>query len=227
MRLHRFYTSEPIKDIATFDLSDRDLVHQWRNVFRYNVGSQVILFDGTGIDYTCMIASLRNLGATLSVVHTQKTKKLAKEVALCVSLIKKDNFELVVQKAVELGVQTMVPIMSERSEKKNLNASRLRKIIIEATEQSGRGDLMTVLPVMTLSESFATPLPSTRIVCHPESDQVLEHMDQSVTVYIGPEGGFSPAEIALLSENNVEGVSLSPFVLRAETAAIVAVSKVL
>src|SRR3989344_1006754 len=68
MRLHRFYVKIPIT-LERFDISDRDLIHQWRTVFRYNVGSQVILFDGGGTDHLCMITSLRNLGATVEVIE--------------------------------------------------------------------------------------------------------------------------------------------------------------
>ncbi len=226
MRLHRFYTSQRIVGDKTFDISDRDLVHQWRNVFRYNVGSQVILFDGSGTDYTCMISSLRNLGATLAVVRTQKTRVPEKEVVLCLSLIKKDNFELSVQKAVELGVRAVVPIMSERSEKKNISEARLHKIIVEATEQSGRGDVMRVWPISTLLDSFSLPLPAKKLFCEPGSGEALSPADEPVALYVGPEGGFSPDETKLLREHGVNPVSLGPFVLRAETAAIVAVAKV-
>ena len=117
MRLHRFYLSTPIS-LDTFDITDRDLVHQWRTVFRYNVGSQVILFDGTGVDYLVMITSLRNLGATIEVVQKKNNKRKPKiELTICVGLIKKDNFELVVQKVTELGVSRIIPVLCERKEK--------------------------------------------------------------------------------------------------------------
>ena len=116
MRLHRFYVKTPISE-SRFDVSDRDLIHQWRTVFRYNVGSQVILFDGNGIDYLCIITSLRNLGATVEVVEKmQNISKPKINLWLCVGLIKKDNFELVVEKATELGVTHIVPVLCERSE---------------------------------------------------------------------------------------------------------------
>jgi len=136
MRLHRFYTTTPITS-DKFDVSDRDLVHQWRTVFRYNVGSQVILFDGSGIDFLVIITSIRNLGATVEVVEKKKNKNIPKiNLTLCVGIIKKDNFELVVQKATELGVLQIISVLCERSEKKNINIERLQKIAIEASEQS-------------------------------------------------------------------------------------------
>ncbi len=113
MRLHRFYLKTPISQ-DRFDVSDRDLIHQWRTVFRYNVGSQVILFDGEGIDHLCMITSLRNLGATVEVVEKKKNIVKAKiNLWLCVGLIKKDNFELVVEKATELGAAHIVPVLCD------------------------------------------------------------------------------------------------------------------
>ena len=74
MRLHRFFLKTPILSGNKFDVTDRDLVHQWKSVFRYNVGSQVILFDGSGTDYLCIITSLRNLGATLEVIEKKNNK---------------------------------------------------------------------------------------------------------------------------------------------------------
>src|SRR3972149_5346143 len=91
MRLHRFYVDKPITD-ETFDVNDRDLIAQWRSVFRYNVGSQVVLFDGSGVDYLCMITSLRNLGATVSIIKKTKNDFVPScELWLCVGIIKKDN----------------------------------------------------------------------------------------------------------------------------------------
>ena len=93
MRLHRFYLDQAISG-PTFDISDKELVHQWKNVFRYNVGSQVIIFDGLGFDYLCMISSLRTTGATVGVIQKIKGgEKLKRNVFLCVGIIKKDNFE--------------------------------------------------------------------------------------------------------------------------------------
>ena len=174
MRLHRFYIDKPITS-ETFDISDRDLVHQWRNVFRYNVGSQVIFFDGTGTDFLCMITSLRNLGASLAVVKKTKSRFVPqREVWLCAGIVKKDNFELITQKATELGVTHIVPILCERSEKKNIHKERLEKIVIEASEQSGRGDI----PRIHEANKIETLL----------SDQSLPK--DKIVLYAGESGNF-------------------------------------
>jgi 16S rRNA (uracil1498-N3)-methyltransferase len=225
MRLHRFYISTPITE-DSFDISDKDLVHQWRNVFRYNVGSQVIIFNGSGTDYLCMISSLRSSGATLAVIKERKIDNLLrKNLWLCVGLIKKDNFELVVQKATELGVSYIVPILCERSEKRKINPERLQKIVIESTEQSLRGDLLFVQKTMTIQEVFDSGiLPQEKAVMHPGGISFKQYRDStnqaSFAVFVGPEGGFSDKEIELFKKYNVNVVSLGSQILRAETASI-------
>ncbi len=225
MRVHRFYTTTPIAT-NKFDITDRDMVHQWKSVFRYNVGSQVILFDGSGVDYLCMITSLRNLGATVEVIENKEVNMKRNNVYLCMAMVKKDNFELISQKVTEIGVTHIVPILCEHSEKRKLNFERLNKIILEASEQSGRGDIPTIHEVMKLDDVFRKGiLPQEKIVLHPEGDALRKYMlglheVNSFAVFIGPEGGFSPKEIELLKSYNVPAISLGSQILRAETAAI-------
>jgi 16S rRNA (uracil1498-N3)-methyltransferase len=226
MRLHRFYVTTLIEG-KKFDIADRDLVHQWKSVFRYNVGSQVIVFDGSGTDYLCMITSLRNLGASLEVYkEIKKETGPRKNVWLCMALVKKDNFELIAQKVTEIGVTHIVPILCEHSEKRKINMQRLNKILVEATEQSGRGDIPVIHEIMKIEEVFQKGiLPQEKIVLHPEGDHLKKYISglhevSSFAVFIGPEGGFSPKEITLLKSYNVPSISLGPQILRAETAAI-------
>ncbi len=237
MRLQRFYLTTPVSG-ATFDVTDRDLVHQWRSVFRYNVGSQVILFDGSGTDYVCVISSLRNLGATVSVIKKTQTADVTtrKNIWLCMALIKKDNFELVVQKATELGVSHIVPILCEHSEKKNVRRDRLQKIIVEASEQSGRGDIPEICDATTIALILqAGQLPQEKIVFHPAGKEAGLSFEQwrasttamSVAVFIGPEGGFSDKEIAQFKTFNIPVLSLGTQILRAETAGIAVASLLL
>jgi len=235
MRIHRFYLHTPISD-NTFDISDRELVHQWKHVFRYNVGSQVILFDGSGQEHLSMISRLATLGATVSIVKSKDLAKVSREVCLCMSIIKKDNFELIVQKATELGVSRIIPILSERSEKKNINLERLQKIAIEASEQSGRGDVPTVSEVMTLGDlleknSEHKTLADDKIVLHPEGMLLSHYIESthalSVAVFVGPEGGWSENEIALFKTYDIPIISLGTQILRAETAAIAGLSVLL
>ncbi|MES3005064.1 MAG: RsmE family RNA methyltransferase [Patescibacteria group bacterium] len=232
MRLHRFYTSTPIES-DNFEFNDREVIHQWKKVFRYNVGSQVIVFDGRGMDYLCMISALRPGGASLMVVNRKKTDfSNRKNIVLCVGLIKKDNFEMVVQKAVELGVNHIVPVLCERSEKRKINPERLDKIIIESTEQSGRGDLMTVSKSMTIQEVLDLGiLPQEKVAFHPDGTSFKQYKENtkqvSFAAFVGPEGGFSDKEIELFRKHNMQVLALGQTILRAETASIVVASQFL
>jgi 16S rRNA (uracil1498-N3)-methyltransferase len=165
-----------------------------------------------------------------------------------VALIKKDNFELLAQKATELGVNHIVPIICEHSEKRRLNMDRMKKIAVEASEQSGRGDIPVIHEITKIPELFATGiLPQEKVVFHPiRTDgpegptsngagptgipfkQYLASTSAvSFSAFIGPEGGFSYKEIALFKSYNVPIVSLGTQILRAETAAIAVASLLL
>jgi 16S rRNA (uracil1498-N3)-methyltransferase len=232
MRLHRFYIQAPISS-KIFDISDKELVHQWRSVFRYNVGSQVVLFDGSGTDHLCMITSLRNLGASLEVVEKAKSHFVPnREVWLCAAIIKKDNFEMIVQKATELGVTHIVPVLCERTEKKNISLERLQKIAVEASEQSGRGDVPQIHPVVALVDTFqSADLPKDKIALHPEGELLADFLTHTnpkkLAVFLGPEGGFSENEIKEFASAGIPTVSIGTQILRAETAAVAVASLLL
>jgi 16S rRNA (uracil1498-N3)-methyltransferase len=183
--------------------------------------------NGTGIDYLCLISSLRAQGATLAVIREVNNTNLSlrKNIYLCMALIKKDNFELTAQKVTEIGVNHIVPILCEHSEKKKINIERLEKIVVEASEQSGRGDVPMIHEVTTLEKLFNSGiLPQEKIILHPEGisfQQYKNNLSQaSIAVFVGPEGGFSPKEIEFFNKYNVRVVSLGSQILRAETAAI-------
>jgi 16S rRNA (uracil1498-N3)-methyltransferase len=231
MRLHRFYsTVSPKNDV--FDIPDRDLAHQWKNVFRYNVGSQVILFDGLGFDYLCVISSIRSLGVSASVIQKVKSgEKPPMKLTLCMAVIKKDNFELALQKVTELGVSRVIPLLCERSEKKNLNFERLKKIAVEASEQSGRGDVPEILPISNLENILkGDSLPNNVLCLNLEGKYIKDVLNEAdfkeLALFVGPEGGWSEDELKIFQKYNIHCVSLGTQVLRAETAAI-AVSSLL
>ncbi len=232
MRVHRFYVNTPVSG-RKFDITDREMLHQWKSVFRYNVGSQVIIFDGSGTDYLCMITSLRNLGATLEIIEKlDGGGKAKRNLWLCLGIIKKDNFELVVEKATELGVSHIVPILCERSEKKNLNMERLKKITIEASEQSGRGDIPAIHDIVSLHDLLSSDvLPSSALVLDLDGsyvkDMITPEEPKTLAIFIGPEGGWSENELSMFLLANILKVSLGSQVLRAETAAISASSLLL
>lgn len=235
MRIHRFYISTPFSGTQIV-IEDADLVHQWKHVFRYGSGAQVIVFCGDFCDHHCIINSITSHTALLNVLSTEITIMPQKFVALAFALIKKDNTEMVIQKAVELGVSEILPMITQHSEKKTLNMKRAEKIMIEATEQSGRGELTAVKEPQDLAEILESTKDQfdVRIVFHPEGDierqsEYMQNMKKALRVllFVGPEGGFSPFEIEQFVAAGVDVCRLGDTVLRAETASIAVLSLVL
>jgi 16S rRNA (uracil1498-N3)-methyltransferase len=233
MRLHRFYVLQPLGEEVVID--DVSILKQWTKVFRYQKGAFVILFNGEGDDLTYCIESLSPQESVLSRVKLEPSYMPTVHVTLYLSILKKDNFELAAQKATELGVSTIVPIISARSEKKGLNEERLQKITVEASEQCGRGDIPTIMPVVTLAQVFEVPLlGNPTYVLHKGGISITDTKIQDalarathVGLFIGPEGGWSEEEELFFKEKGIEAVSIGQTVLRAETAAIVACARVL
>ena len=238
MRLHRFYTEQLIggEDAAIgANIVYVDTSKQWRKVFRFVSGDRVIIFNGTGIDFICEIRTFD--GDTVRLVLIEKHINIAapiRNVTLTMALVKKDTFEWVAEKATELGVSRIVPVIAERSEKKNLNIPRLRSIIIEATEQSGRGSVPVLEEIVTLADKLtraSLEKTSNNILAFDPTGQkyteeIFSHA-QLLEVLIGPEGGWSPTELALFKEKNIPIVSLGSQILRAETAVVAVLSRIL
>ncbi len=229
MRLHRFYVEQPLGEVVV--IKDVSLIQQWTKVFRYTVSDFVVLFNGEGSDLVYSLDSIEKKECTLIRSKQSPSYIPTKKVFLYLSIIKKDNFELVVQKATELGVTTITPIISERSEKKNLNDERLRKIAIEASEQCGRGDIPLISPITELSSVLKELNPSEACLFLQMdgiawNDALLQKKlkEGKVHLFIGPEGGWSLDEENLFRKSGATSVSLGSTVLRAETAAIVSVA---
>ena len=237
MRLHRFYIPEKIGLQNEITIHSAELTNQIRRVFRLKTGDSIILFDGSGSDYECKIDGGDKDSLTFTIIQVSKSRFMPEcEVILCAALVKKDTFEWIAEKATELGVTKIIPIEAERSEKKNLNNERLNKIVIEASEQSGRGSIPAIEKIMTLEEvikscagaTCATPI--NVIAFHTEGEayaQVQPAQDSSIIIFIGPEGGWSEKEIELFHSNSIPVKCLGTQVLRAETAVVAALSVVM
>ncbi|MCL5017335.1 MAG: 16S rRNA (uracil(1498)-N(3))-methyltransferase [Patescibacteria group bacterium] len=233
MRLNRFF--------GNFDLngkvagtSDKELINQLRNVLRLKVGEEIILCDGKLNEAECSIESLDKNEATFKILKTEKNKKeLEWEIVLYCSILKKENFELAVQKAVELGVKRIIPVIASRTVKLGLKRDRLDKIIKEAAEQSGRG----ILPILSdyvgfndaVSDALLNDLNIFFDLGGVSLGQIKDDISKckNIGIFIGPEGGWDESEIGLAIKNRFKIASLSPFTLRAETAVIAGLAAVI
>lgn len=221
--MHRFFVNERLDGDAVA-INDTALLHQWRNVFRLKAGDTIVLFDGKGGEYLAGILKIGKDEALLSLSERLPGAAVSKNLWLFMAIPKKDKFEWAVEKVTELGVSHIVPLLSERAEKKGLNETRLRKIIIEASEQSGR----TVLPMLhgafalgEATEKHRFPLVAFDPTGEPFDAEKAWSAD-TLGIFIGPEGGWSEKELSLFKEKNIPLVSMGPLTLRAETAAIAA-----
>lgn len=222
MRLHRFFLSQEIGDSRELVIQDPGLFHQLKNVFRFTVGGQVILLDNTGYEYHALVSSFEHGAVTFSIVSKEESVHVPpREVYLFCSLIKKDNFEWILEKGTELGVTEFVPIISDRSEKKSLNMERAEKILREASEQSGRATIPRLSSPIPFEQAITQEFPL--FAFDPKGDVfTIEHTHNfsPLGVFVGPEGGWTDREIFLFKQNDVKVHTLGSLVLRAETAAI-------
>ncbi len=227
MRLHRFYSPIVIPEAGNFSYTHEPHIYQWGRVFRYKTGDRVILFDGRDYDYECEIIELTKKSAQLSVCAKNESSAGARtrRMTLCFGMLKGSHTDFVLEKAVELGVTHIIPLITERTEKKELSMERACKVIIEASEQSGWGSIPTVSePIL-----FTHIEPSVHAVCFDREGTPIQTLSQKETidmVIIGPEGGWSETERVFIKEKGIPLASFGSNTLRAETAVIAGLSSV-
>jgi 16S rRNA (uracil1498-N3)-methyltransferase len=223
MRLHRFIGPFDFSQ-KTLIIDDESFVQQWRTVLRLGIGDSIILSDGHGKETEAVIIEMdkKTAEVTLGTITTPEREPVKMATLYC-AMLKRENFELVVQKATEIGIARIVPIVTERTVKTGQNRDRLLKIIREAAEQSGR----TVLPELAEPLRFrdavaeAAGTPSLFFDLSGTSMDFSKNTTAYTSCFIGPEGGFSEPEVALARENSLTVASLGTLTFRGETAAIV------
>lgn len=232
MRFHRFFIEEKLEPYIGKEINilNEELVHQWRHVLRFQVGHELILLDNSGYEFHVQIVQIENKMAKLKIVSSEISKNTPEiKFKLYISLPKRNSFELILEKGTELGVSEFIPVISERSEKKSLNIERSQKIIKEASEQSGRAILPVISEVKTFDESINQK--ESAIAFDPQgkemSDDFKKNIGSEISVFVGPEGGWSPREISLFENHSIPVYSVGPQILRSETAAIAIISVLL
>lgn len=226
MKIHRFILDIPLDEPKALVI-DPHILKQWRDVLRFKTGDKVLLCNGQGWEALAQFEGIDKGGARLKLAKpVQVEREPKREVTLYCSILKRENFEWVVQKAVEVGVSRIVPVLSERTVKKEIRLDRLRKIITEAAEQSGRGVLPILHEMIPLPQAL---LETTRSEISflfdgsgPAFESELIRHKSSVGIFIGPEGGWSEKELELTEKSGLAIVNLGPLTLRAETAAVIA-----
>tara|TARA_B100000029_G_scaffold454523_1_gene481088 strand:- start:134 stop:832 length:699 start_codon:yes stop_codon:yes gene_type:complete len=224
----RLYHPNSIVENTTALLS-KEHAHYVVNVMRLKRGSGINFFNKDG-EWKSEIVFLDKERVEVKFLKRIKKASNLSKIELAICLVKKNPMEIILQKATELGVSKIIPIISERTEIKDLNYSRANKIIIEATEQSNQFNIPKLEQVNKLKE-FISSLSDDDIVlfANINSNKKIDfkNLDKKkrIIVLIGPEGDFSTKEIELiLSKKNILSFSLSKNILRTETAVITALS---
>lgn len=226
MRHNRFYTPSSKGSVGdTITIQDNRIVHQVSRVLRMNAGDPLVLFGGDGYERIGHIVGISSKDIQVTVTEVKEKNRLLQPVTLCCAILKRSNFELVVQKATEVGVKEIVPLLTQYVVKTGLSIERLNKIAIEAAEQSGRTTIPVIHDPASLSEAFDTSIKlDNQVIFFDGTGEELsrELSTGEYSIYIGPEGGWSTEEVGLAQEKGATIASLGSLTLRAETAAIVA-----
>ena len=239
MTKHRFFISPDNFQNTHIELPE-DVSHQITQVLRLKQTDQIIILDNTGHEYVCVLLKIDKRHSVAKVIKKQLNHNEPEiKVHLYQSIINRDNFELVLQKAVELGVAEITPIQTERSQFgvgwAEDKSERFQKIIKEAAEQSERGNLPILNNPLNYESAIlnATETENTETIIGWEKeqkkqlDQILKSNKKAFNVFIGPEGGFTELEIEFCEAKKVKTVSLGKRILRSETATIALISKIL
>jgi len=228
MKIHRFIGDFNIKP-GSLKLKDKELLNQFRSVLKLKVREKIILCDGKMNEG---MAEIKEYGKDYIEVEIKEVgvnkNEPEKQVILYCSILKRENFELVVQKATEIGIKEIVPIITERTVKLDIRKDRLEKIIREAAEQSGRGTVPVLHEPIDFGKAVSETDKNSVKIFFDQSGQIDRHRKMvnqpvmsKVGIFIGPEGGWTSKEIKTVRIAGFQIVSLGKTTLRAETAAIV------
>ena len=231
MRVIRCHVDADLAPGRTLRLPEEKSLHLLR-VLRLRDGDPVTLFNGDGSDYAARITGMEKKAVELTVDEAHpRDNESPLAITLLQGVARGDKMDLILQKATELGVRAIQPVMTERTEVK-LDADRAerrithwRGVVAAACEQSGRTRVPTVAEPLPLHEAVAAlSSESRRLILDPHRGRALKALDidstRPVVLVIGPEGGLGERDHCVLAGAGFEGVQLGPRVLRTETAGL-------
>lgn len=226
----RLYVEAPLSGGASIELG-REQTHYLVNVMRQGQGDNVLLFNGRDGEWAAEIAKAGKKAANLTLRTRTREQDTVPDLHLWFAPVKRGPLDFIVQKATELGVAAIRPVTTRRTNVARVREDRLRATVIEAAEQCGRLTVPDVLPPCTIDEVIAESADRKIMFCDegegvvPASEALGHQTRGSWAVLIGPEGGFAPEERAMLrAQDRVVPVSLGPRIMRADTAAVAALT---
>ncbi|HEY0262114.1 MAG TPA: RsmE family RNA methyltransferase [Chitinophagales bacterium] len=209
----------------TVELSEEESAHL--RVLRVNTGDVIWLTDGNGTLAESEIFAVNKKTIAVRVKNRQNQSKIQPELHLAISLLKNnERIEWLLEKAVEMGIAAFYPFVAQRSERKNVNEERLKKVALSAAKQSNRAHFPIIAPVQTFDKLIKQNFDGGKFICHCNEqtkpiNECLKKGEKSL-ILIGAEGDFSPAEIEAALKQNFQPMSLGNARLRSETAGLYA-----
>jgi 16S rRNA (uracil1498-N3)-methyltransferase len=240
--MHRFYIASENWSRDALTLSGSE-AHHARDVLRLKRGDRVVVFNGRGREITAEIVDLARDEIRLHKLHEAETAPLRCRITLAQAIPKGKNMELIVQKAVEIGASEIAPLISERTivdldaKEATQKQAKWQQTVIEAAKQCGQNWLPEVRVPRKLKDFFGNAVVhDLRLIGSLQPDAVRlkkilndytdqhQYLPTSILMLVGPEGDFTPAELALAKSHGCLPITLGPIILRVETAAIYCLS---
>jgi len=234
MRISRFYCASLVPANSPMQLPDEVFRHAVQ-VLRMKPGALLNLFDGQGLEYQAQLEQVDKRQATVSLqqqIHTDNESPL--DILLMQGISRGERMDYAIQKAVELGVKRIMPVVTERCNVQ-LSGDRAEKrinhwqgVIISACEQSGRSYLPELLPITSIDSALENVNDACKLVLDPEAIKSFSSVKkaQQIALLIGPEGGLSEIEVQRANDAGFSGITLGPRILRTETASAAALAMV-
>ena len=233
MRTTRVYLDQALETGNTCRLAE-EAAHHIATVLRMKTGEALVLFNGSGGSYRAVISRMEKRCVEVTTgVHEPDDRESPLAITLAQAVMRGQHMDYALQKAVELGVQHIVPLLCLHGnvklgdEQKQHRHEHWRRIIISACEQCGRNRIPLLSPPLRFTDWVGTDPNELKLILHP-GDGVrlasLRSVSNTMTLLAGPEGGFSDDEIAGAQRHGYQSITLGPRVLRAESAALVAIS---
>lgn len=227
MALPIFYTNQPItaQQLVLSEETSRHCIQ----VLRMQAGEQLQLTNGTGNLLTTSIIQADKKHCTVQVEATELLPPPAKKVSIGISVLKNANrFEWFLEKATEIGVSEIIPLICQRTERQHFRYDRMNAILIAAMLQSQQTWLPILQEPQQVQQVIERSTATQKLIAHCEEGekQLIKQigLTNHIQMLIGPEGDFSPAEIESAMHNNYQAISLGSTRLRTETAGVVAAS---
>jgi len=223
MKIHRFIV--PFNRDKNITINDSEFYNQVKKVLRLDTGEQIMLCDGAMNEALAIITGFQKDAVDVEILRMLKNENepVIHAILYC-SILKRENFEVVVQKATEVGISEIVPLLCKRTVKLDLKKDRLEKIIKEAAEQSGRGKVPQLHDPVPFEEALLDSKNKLDLFFDPSGValNIKYRLPDFVGIWIGPEGGWEESETIAAKSAGFTIANLGTLTFRAETAAIIA-----